>query len=326
MIKSNNAKGPWTKPILVKSGKGLIDPTPLWDDNGKAYLIYAFAGSRAGIKSRLVACTMNSEGTFANSDEVLLIDGHQDEPTIEGPKIYKKNGYYFIFLVAVDLLAQDCLENRILKIQNTNFDFCVFTMQVFFKKVGDSISTWKPNSKKPLNDFLFHKLPWQTMQPIWKTDFIRSIGGFNQDFERMQDVELHTRALLIEHVLFKQIVEKPDCYYRIDEDRKIFNTFNFISLRIDSTILYVQRFNFLPMKQRKYLIGTIYETFLQLVYVLKKKQITRAEFEILKEKLFKQSMYLTKMQKILFYCSQFYNFNLYRVMGVNRFFKYLILI
>ena len=80
------------------------------------------------------------------------------------------------------------------------------------------------------------------------------------------------------------------------------------------------------MKQRKYLIGTIYETFLQLVYVLKKKQITRAEFEILKEKLFKQGMRLTKIQKVLFYCSQFYNFNLYRVIGVNRFFKYLILI
>ncbi len=234
-------------------------------------------------------------------------------------------GNYIVFLDADDLLAQDCLENRILKIQNTNFDFCVFTMQVFLQKVGDSTSTWKPNSKKPLNDFLFHKLPWQTMQPIWKTDFIRSIGGFNKDFERMQDVELHTRALLIDHVLFKQIVDKPDCYYRIDEERKIFNKFNFISLRIDSTILYVERFKFLPMKQRKYLIGTIYETFLQLVYVLKRKQVTKVEFDMLKKKLFNQSMCLTNMQKILFYCSQFYNFNLFRVMGVNRFFKYLIL-
>ncbi len=214
--------------------------------------------------------------------------------------IERAKGSYIIFLDADDLLAKDCLENRILKIQNTNFDFCVFTMQVFFKKVGDSFATWKPNSLKPLNDFLFHKLPWQTMQPIWKTDFIRSIGGFNQDFGRMQDVELHTRALLTDHVLFKQIIDKPDCYYRIDEDRKIFNAFNFISLRIDSTILYVQRFKFLPINQRKYLIGTIYETFLQLVYVLKKKQISKVEFEILKEKLFKQSMYLTKMQKILF--------------------------
>ena len=100
MVKSKNVLGPWSSPVLVKSGKGLIDPTPLWDDDGKAYLIYAFAGSRAGIKSMLVACTMNSEGILANNDEVLIIDGHQDESTIEGPKIYKKNGYYYIFAPA----------------------------------------------------------------------------------------------------------------------------------------------------------------------------------------------------------------------------------
>ncbi len=46
---------------------------------------------------------------------------------------------------------------------------------------------------------------------------------------------------------------------------------------------------------------------------------------MLKKKLLIQSMNLTKIQKILFYSSQFYNFNLFRVMGVNRFFKYLIL-
>lgn len=99
-IKAKTAYGPWSEPVLVKSGKGLIDPTPLFDEDGKAYLIYAFAGSRAGIKSVLVACTMNEEGSIANNDEVLLIDGHQDESTIEGPKIYKKNGYYFIFAPA----------------------------------------------------------------------------------------------------------------------------------------------------------------------------------------------------------------------------------
>ena len=241
--------------------------------------------------------------------------------------IESAHGNYIIFLDADDLLTNHCIEDRMNVMKKHNsLDFCVFTMGVFNKKIGDSNLEWKPTSKSPLNDFLFHQLPWAIPQPIWKKDFLCSLDGFNQDFERMQDVELHTRALLIENVLYKQIVDKPDCYYRIDEDRKIFNTFNFISLRIDSTILYVQRFNFLPMKQRKYLIGTIYETFLQLVYVLKKKQISKVEFEILKEKLFKQSMYLTKMQKILFYCSQFYNFNLYRVMGVNRFFKYLILI
>lgn len=99
-IKAKNPEGPWSEPILVKEGKGLIDPSPLWDDDGKTYLVYAFAGSRAGIKSILVICTMNTDGTVANNDEVMIIDGHPDESTIEGPKIYKRNGYYYVFAPA----------------------------------------------------------------------------------------------------------------------------------------------------------------------------------------------------------------------------------
>jgi beta-xylosidase len=99
-IKAKKAEGPWSEPVMVKEGKGLIDPTPLWDDDGKTYLAYAFAGSRAGIKSQLVVCTINSEGTIANSDDVMIIDGHSDESTIEGPKFYKRNGYYYIFAPA----------------------------------------------------------------------------------------------------------------------------------------------------------------------------------------------------------------------------------
>jgi beta-xylosidase len=100
MIKTQNPDKVWSEPILIKAGKGLIDPSPLWDDDGKAYLVYAFAGSRAGIKSVIMICTINKEGTLANQDDVLLIDGHDDEPTIEGPKIYKKNNYYYIFAPA----------------------------------------------------------------------------------------------------------------------------------------------------------------------------------------------------------------------------------
>ena len=100
VIKSKKAEGPWSEPILIKSGKGLIDPTPLWDDNGKTYLVYAFAGSRAGIKSMLVVCTMNSDAKLTKNDETLLINGHQEETTIEGPKIYKRKDYYYIFAPA----------------------------------------------------------------------------------------------------------------------------------------------------------------------------------------------------------------------------------
>jgi beta-xylosidase len=100
MVKTKDPKGVWSEPILVKEGKGLIDPSPLWDDDGTAYLAYAFAGSRAGIKSLLAICTMNSEGTLANKKDVIIIDGHDGESTIEGPKLYKRNGFYYVFAPA----------------------------------------------------------------------------------------------------------------------------------------------------------------------------------------------------------------------------------
>lgn len=100
MVKTKNPHENWSNPLLIKEGKGIIDPTPLWDDDGKVYLAYAFAGSRAGIKSLLAICTLNSEATKANDDDVMIIDGHEEESTIEGPKFYKYKGYYYIFAPA----------------------------------------------------------------------------------------------------------------------------------------------------------------------------------------------------------------------------------
>lgn len=100
LVKASDPAGPWSEPELVKSGKGLIDPSPLWDDDGKAYLVYAFAGSRAGIKSVLMVCRMNKKGKKASENEVMVFDGHKNHPTIEGPKFYKQNGYYYIFAPA----------------------------------------------------------------------------------------------------------------------------------------------------------------------------------------------------------------------------------
>ena len=100
MVKTKDPKGLWSEPVLVKAGVGLIDPAPLWDDDGKAYLGFAFAGSRAGAKSLLAVCSMNPEGTVANDDAVMVLDGHLDEATVEGPKFYKRNGYYYIFAPA----------------------------------------------------------------------------------------------------------------------------------------------------------------------------------------------------------------------------------
>lgn len=100
VVKAKNIAGPWSEPVLVEAGKGLIDPCPLWDDDGKVYLVHAYAGSRAGIKSLIVIKQMNAAGTQTTDAGVLVFDGHEQDPTLEGPKIYKRNGYYYILAPA----------------------------------------------------------------------------------------------------------------------------------------------------------------------------------------------------------------------------------
>ena len=100
MIKTKNIKGDWSKPILVLSGKGFIDPCPFWDEDGKAYLVIGWAGSRAGVNSLLTIFKMNTEGTTVTDDGKHVFDGHDNNKTLEGPKLYKRNGYYYIFAPA----------------------------------------------------------------------------------------------------------------------------------------------------------------------------------------------------------------------------------
>jgi len=100
LIKAKDPAGPWSEPLLIKAAKGWIDPCPFWDDDGKAYLISAFARSRAGIKSILVLSRMSEDGTKLLDDSAMVFDGHEQDPTVEGPKLYKRNGYYYIFAPA----------------------------------------------------------------------------------------------------------------------------------------------------------------------------------------------------------------------------------
>ena len=97
MVKAKDVKGPWSEPVLVKAGKGIIDTTPLWDNDGRVYLVHAYAGSRAGLKSVISICELNAEATKAITPSRIVFDGHEAHETCEGPKFYKRNGYYYIF-------------------------------------------------------------------------------------------------------------------------------------------------------------------------------------------------------------------------------------
>jgi beta-xylosidase len=102
LTKATNPAGPWSKPVMVIPGKGLIDPCPLLDvdDDGSMYLVHGYAGSRAGIKSIITVNKLNKTGDKVTDEGVMVYDGHELDPTIEGPKFYKRNGYYYIFTPA----------------------------------------------------------------------------------------------------------------------------------------------------------------------------------------------------------------------------------
>ncbi|MCH5312226.1 MAG: glycoside hydrolase 43 family protein [Prevotella sp.] len=96
MVKTKDPRGHWEKPVLVKEGLGMIDCCPLWDDDGRAWLSHGCAGSRAGVKSVLFMTEMTPDGKSVIGSSRIIYDGHDTQPTIEGTKLYKRNGYYYI--------------------------------------------------------------------------------------------------------------------------------------------------------------------------------------------------------------------------------------
>lgn len=97
MVKTSDPAGIWEEPVWVVKAKGFIDPCPLWDEDGKAYLSFGCAGSRAGHKSVMFVAPMSADGTTLLAPGRIVYDGHCTQPTIEGTKFYKFRGHYYIF-------------------------------------------------------------------------------------------------------------------------------------------------------------------------------------------------------------------------------------
>ncbi|WP_431296876.1 family 43 glycosylhydrolase [Rahnella sp. PAMC 25559] len=90
----------WSEPQCIKVVKGWIDPCPFWDEDGRAWLVHAFAYSRSGIKHQLQLCEMSPDATSLLDEGKIIFDGAVSHPTIEGPKIYRRHGWYYIFAPA----------------------------------------------------------------------------------------------------------------------------------------------------------------------------------------------------------------------------------
>lgn len=101
MVKAQHPEGPWSDPWMVIAGKGMIDTTPLWDDDGRCYLVNAWANSRSHFASVLTVRELSADGMHAIGDPAIVFDGNDTENhTCEGPKFYKRNGWYWIMCPA----------------------------------------------------------------------------------------------------------------------------------------------------------------------------------------------------------------------------------
>jgi len=237
--------------------------------------------------------------------------------------LQKAKGNYIIFLDADDLISSTCLENRLKFIaQNNVVNFAVFPMQSFKKNIGDDNVIWKPIKEKALEKFLSHKLPWQTMQPIWKRDFLLKLNGFDETFQRMQDVEMHTRALFNTNnfAVFNNV--SPDCFYRVDDNR-IQNPNKLILKFTESVLKYYDKF-FEECKKQKLLPAlneTIIETYIYCNVVFLKYAVDKATINAVRLSYYSKTK--NRLLKIFIKTANFFfNKNIYPK-GLKQAFKLL---
>jgi len=101
MVKTKDPSGKWSQPVCVISGQGYIDTCPLWDEDGRCYLVNGWANSRAKFASVLTVRELSADGTKAIGQPVIVFDGNGTENrTCEGPKFYKRDGWYWIMCPA----------------------------------------------------------------------------------------------------------------------------------------------------------------------------------------------------------------------------------
>ena len=92
--------GEWSELHFIWKGKGFEDPCPLWDDDGRVWLVHGYVKSRIGFNSMLGLLELDPKTLEAVSEDKIIYDGRKSQPTIEGPKFYKRKGWYYIFAPA----------------------------------------------------------------------------------------------------------------------------------------------------------------------------------------------------------------------------------
>lgn len=102
VVTATEPSGPWSEPHLLYPGRGLIDPCPFWDEDGRAYLVHAWAKTRAGSSNVITMHEMAPDGSRLLGPGTVVVDGESlpGFTLLEGPKMHRRDGWYWIFAPA----------------------------------------------------------------------------------------------------------------------------------------------------------------------------------------------------------------------------------
>lgn len=103
----------WCEPWLLYKGDNFEDPCPIWYDN-KCYIVMGFVYSHSKARAELAIFEATSDLSKRLTDYNIIFDGSDIAPIIEGPKLYRKNGYFYIMAPAgfVKTGWQCCLRSK----------------------------------------------------------------------------------------------------------------------------------------------------------------------------------------------------------------------
>ncbi len=89
MWHAEDPRGPWSETLCVHAEQRWEDPCPFWDDNGNAYLVRGRQGA-----GPLFLHRMTPDGTRLLDEGQEIYFGR----VAEGPKMFKRNGWYYVSL------------------------------------------------------------------------------------------------------------------------------------------------------------------------------------------------------------------------------------
>ena len=234
------------------------------------------------------------------------------------------HGKYLVFLDSDDWLSDDCIEYRVKEFErdeNKGVDLLVFQMMATMDGVTGGI--WRcGDSNNALESFLRHEIVWQTMMPIWRSTAFVRIGGFDEAFPRLQDVELHTRALLLglKYKLAQRTT--PDSFYFIDEARMTSNHEKAAENFVRAIELYHAKMSQLikassgVMVKKAYLLNDLVETQMTAIRIVGDLYQTGKIDKVARNQFFKRVLSICRNRDVYFY-AMLYKLNVNRIKGFN---------